>query len=324
MISYLEALEIILSALPAPRKQMRKLVESSGYFLAEDVISPLDLPEFDNSAMDGYALRSHDTHTATEDNPVQLRIVGEALAGHTFNSKVGKNCAVYIATGAGIPVGTDAVIPVEEIRRAGSEAIGVASPVKKYNHIRFRGEELRKGTTVFAAGDRITPAHTGLLATFGMIEITVYRKPHISFLATGDELVPPEKQPGPGQIRNSNAYIIRSLTKQLGCTFHDLGIARDTEKDILDKLDFDDRPDILITSAGVSAGIDMALQLVSILSDEATARSVQLGIEYDPEPPFGPIKWGEVDRNQLLPYLRGQIKTHLSDKKSLIVRLRDL
>ena len=135
MISYLSALEKIFSTLPARQKQNRKLSESNGYFLAEDIVSPMNLPSFDNSAMDGYALRSIDTAGAVAESPISLRIEGESVAGRQFKGTVGRGECVYITTGAIVPDGADAIIPVEEIEKISEGEIGITSDVKKNNHV---------------------------------------------------------------------------------------------------------------------------------------------------------------------------------------------
>jgi len=254
MLNYIDAIEKIFSSLPELGTERRKLPEANGYFLAEKIASPLDLPAFDNSAMDGYALRSVDTEPANNESPARLRITGESLAGHQFDKKLKQGECAYITTGAVIPKGADAVIPVENIEDNSKDEILINEPVKKYDNIRFAGEEMRAGNAVFETGTKLTPGHLGMLATFGIINPLVYQKPTVGFIATGDELIDPGEIPEPGQIRNSNTSLIKAMVEDLGCKFYDMGIARDNQKDLLSRVKGDSLPDVLITSAGVSMG----------------------------------------------------------------------
>ncbi len=254
MLSYIQALEHIFSVLPQLKTIKCDLDKSNNYFIAQDIISPMDLPAFNNSGMDGYAIQSADTQEASKDNPAELKIVGESLAGHPPEMKVKKGECLYIATGAGIPAGADSVIPVEDVELNGTDQILIMQAVKKSQHIRFAGEEVKTGDPVFAKGTKITPAHIGMMATFGITQPLVYKKPSVGFIATGDELVDPGDNPGPGQIRNSNTSVIKAMVEETGCTFNDMGIARDNQTDLNSIIAKADLPDVLITSAGVSMG----------------------------------------------------------------------
>ncbi len=266
MLTYIDAIEKIFSSLPELDTKRRKLSEANGYFLAEEIVSPLDLPAFDNSAMDGFALRSVDAKQASNESPVRLRVTGESLAGHQFDKKLKQGECAYITTGAVIPKGADAVIAVEKIENNPEDEVLINEPVKKYNHIRFAGEEMRAGDAVFETGTKLTPGHLGMLATFGIINPLVYQKPTVGFIATGDELIDPGEIPEPGQIRNSNTSLIKAMVEDLGCSFYDMGIARDSQKDLISGIKVDSLPDVLITSAGVSMGkYDLVMQTLEQL-----------------------------------------------------------
>jgi len=254
MISYISALEKIFENLPELQIDSRTIEESDSHFLAEDISSPMDLPAFDNSAMDGYALKFLDIENAEPEVPVNLIITGDALAGMPFNKFIEQGSAVYVATGAVIPEGADAVVPIEEVNVLDNKVLQINQPVKQGNHIRFKGEEIKSGELVLHRHDLITPAHIGLLATFGTGTISVYRKPSVGFIATGDELVTPDTSPGKGEIRNSNTSIIKIRVGRLGCQFLDYGIAKDNADDLKQKIQAHPLPDVLLTSAGVSVG----------------------------------------------------------------------
>ena len=254
MLTYFEALEKIFSHLPDLQIQSRKLTRCNGYYLAEDLRSPVDLPGFDNSAMDGYALKSADTKNASVTSPLNLKVIDESVAGHHSNELISQNECIYISTGAKIPAGTDVVVPVEKVEQNNSGLITIRKPAQKHQHIRFTGEEIKAGDLVFEKGSKLTAAHLGMLAAFGITNPLVYKKPTVGFIATGDELVPPDQIPEPGYIRNSNTSIMQALVENTGCKFDDLGIARDGHNDLYSILKDRSMPDILITSAGVSMG----------------------------------------------------------------------
>lgn len=254
MLNYSAALQKIFDNLPTSRTEVRTLLRARGHYLAESVRSPIDLPSFNNSAMDGYALCSRDTVRATVKHPVTLRLIGESLAGHSFTKTLKRSESIYITTGAMIPDGADSVVRVELVKKVNSDSIQIRNPVRKSNHIRFVGDEIKSGELLFNSGEQLTPAHLGLLASIGKTSIKVYRRPTVGFLATGNELIAPELEPEPGQIRNCNTTIIRTLVEDLGFEFHDFGLALDTTADLLDKIKHIILPDIFITSAGVSVG----------------------------------------------------------------------
>jgi molybdopterin molybdotransferase len=254
MISYVEAIKKIFEHLLASRVKPVGLDEAYGYFLAENIKSNTDLPMFNNSAMDGYAARSRDIENASERSPLTLKIVGKSPAGSPFPGKISRGQAVYIATGGAVPKGADAIVPVENTSEAGSDLVKVFKSARKNDHIRFAGEEIKKGDVVLSRHDRLDPARIGFLVSAGARKINVFEKPSTAFLATGDELVEPGQEPGPGQIRNSNTLVIRHMIEKEGFAFRDLGIAGDDRHAILEKLSDTELPDVLITSAGVSVG----------------------------------------------------------------------
>jgi molybdopterin molybdotransferase len=255
MIDFSHALDIVFKHLPDLQTQACNLENASSFYLAEDIRSPLDLPPFDNSAMDGYAVRSEDTKKATPHHAVELTLIGRIQAGDQFPGSVASGAATGIATGAPLPDGADAVIPVEFTAKKTDHTVLIFRPVRKSENVRFAGEEVKQSEIILRKHDHINAARFALLASIGFTRINVYRKPRVGFLATGNELVPYTETPGKSQIRNSNTLMIRHLTESEGCQFSDYGIARDEIESVCESIaKAIEKEDILITSAGVSVG----------------------------------------------------------------------
>ena len=244
-----EAQDIILRTVPVLPPVEYPLSEALGMVLAEEVTADLDLPAFDCSAMDGYAVRAADLARV----PVVLRILEQITAGMTPTRRVEPGTCSGITTGAMVPEGADAVVMVEQTERVGEDRVRFLSPVGKTN-IRKQGEEVRAGGVVLSAGTVIRPAEVGLLASVGRVCVEVVRRPRVAVLATGDELVDPGQRPAPGQVRNSNGPTLLALCARGGFEAVSLGVARDR----LDELEAGVRAglehDVLLVSAGVSVG----------------------------------------------------------------------
>jgi molybdopterin molybdotransferase len=250
MVSFEEARTIILDSVQPVGTERIHLLESAGRVLAEDATAPWDLPLWDNSAMDGYAVRADDCLTT----PCRLRVNGFLPAGATADGiMVEAGCAVRIMTGAPVPAGCDAVVPVEETDD-GKEEVTLLEPVKKGQHFRFRAEDVASGVVFVCSGTRIRPPEINMLAGFGMALVPVYRRPTVAILSTGDELVELGRTPGPGEIINSNTLSLAAAVQEAGCIPRIIGIARDNRESHLAKLGEGLKADVLITSAGVSAG----------------------------------------------------------------------
>ncbi|MEI7815788.1 MAG: gephyrin-like molybdotransferase Glp [Desulfuromonadales bacterium] len=250
MVSFEEARSIILGSVETVGVERIHLLEATGRILSEDVTAPWNLPLWDNSAMDGYAVRWQDC-VAT---PCTLSVTGFLPAGATSDGiSVAAGCAVRIMTGAPIPEGCDAVIPVEGTDNGMQEVI-LLEPVKKGQHIRFCGEDVASGVVFVRCGAIIRPPEMNMLAGFGMALVPVFRRPTVAILSTGDELVELGRTPGPGEIVNSNTLSLASAVIEAGCIPRIIGIARDTRDSHLEKLGEGLKADVLITSAGVSAG----------------------------------------------------------------------
>ncbi len=239
---------ILSKVAPLPVERVG-LLDLSGRVLAEQIEAPCEMPSWNNSAMDGFAVRKEDSRAGA-----RLNIVGYIPAGGIAEGfRVTPGTAIKIMTGAPIPTGCDAVVPIEETAEDG-EAVVIKQPFHVGEHIRFRGEDIERGEVVLTAGSVTRPAEVSLLASFGFTEVKVFRRPKVAILSTGDELVEPGETPGPGQIINSNAYSLAAAVKEAGGEPLLLGIARDNRESLRDKLTAGLQADVLITSAGVSMG----------------------------------------------------------------------
>ncbi len=237
-----------------------------GCVLAEAVTSPEAVPPFANSAMDGYALRAGDSAGA----PVELPVVAEVAAGHPALVPLGPGEAMRIFTGAPIPDGADAIVPVERTQRRADGArvlIEVAAPPGQ--HVRPAGDDLQVGSPVFGPGEVISAAHLGVLAGIGVGEVLVHPRPRVGVLSTGDELVEGGGALGPGQIRDSNRVMLLALVAQSGCVAVDLGLIPDDEAAITAAiLSGAATCDAVITTGGVSMGdIDLVKVVLDRIGD---------------------------------------------------------
>lgn len=222
-----------------------------GRVLAEDVISPVNVPQHDNSAMDGYAVRFADLKSDAEST---LKIVGASFAGKPYQGTLAAGQAVRIMTGAVIPAGADSVVQ-QERARASADQVSVMPLPKKGTNTRSAGEDLRAGEAALKRGQPIRPAEIGMMASLGIGEVAVYRKLRVAFFSTGDELVAVGTPLGPGQIYDSNRYTIYGLLVRLGCEVLDMGVIRDTPEDVEQAFkDAAQSADVVITSGGVSVG----------------------------------------------------------------------
>jgi len=248
MLTYEEARERILDRVSPLGVERVPLDAAAGRSLGEEVRAPGDLPPWDNSAMDGYAVRSADCR-----GDAVLAIAGYQTAGGPGAGAVSPGGAVRIMTGAPIPLGCDAVVPFEDAEERDG-AVRIDAPVHPRRHIRFRGEDVRAGERVIPEGTILRPPEISLLASFGRARIPVYRKPRVAVLSTGDELVELGEAAGAGKIVNSNSYALAAAIVEAGGEPVLLGIARDEREDLKAKLSEGLAADVLVTSAGVSAG----------------------------------------------------------------------
>lgn len=265
MISAREARDIILENVGVLESVTVSLPRSLGYALAEDIVADDNVPSFDNSSMDGFAVRSENVRTA----PVVLEIVGEIPAGTTAEQPLESGQAMSIMTGAKIPQGSDAVVQVEWTERIDGKHVKVLRSVPAGHVIRRTGGDIEKGACALAKGQTIRPQEIGVLASLGNQFVQVYRPARVALLATGDELVAVNKRLPEGKIRNSNTYTLQALVHECGCEAIDLGIAKDSRDEIKSKIIEGLRADVLITSGGVSVGkFDLVIDILRELGVE--------------------------------------------------------
>ncbi|MCX5859326.1 MAG: molybdopterin molybdotransferase MoeA [Proteobacteria bacterium] len=253
-IGFEEAREIILGKACPLGIENLNLAESLGRVLAADLVAGRNLPPWNNSAMDGFAVRARDVQEAGDKNPVDLKVIGDLPAGKQWKGKIRAGETVRIMTGAPIPAGADAVVRVEITREINRGLIQVFSPVKIGTDLRRAGEDVRAGSVVLKAGTEIRPAEIGILAAMNNSLVPVYQKPRVSILATGDEISRVGKTVRKDRIISSNSYALAAQVIEAGGIPLDLGIARDNRKEIRDKLSRGLKADIILTSAGVSVG----------------------------------------------------------------------
>ena len=264
MLSVLEAQERILAQFSQVNEpDSVPLEQATGRILSADVKAGIDLPPFDNSSVDGFALRAADTGGADAQHPAQLPVIGDIPAGSRprFNLDAGQ--AARIMTGAPLPVGADAVVMVEDTdfnnRSAGlpaPQSVRVYRTMQAGENIRPQGMDLKNGQPVLLAGATLRPQELGMLAMLGVAHVPVWRRPRVAVLSTGDEIVPVEAQLTPGKIRDTNGITLAALTAAAGGEVIRLGVAADTRESVRQKLDaaVEARADVILSSAGVSVG----------------------------------------------------------------------
>lgn len=259
MLSVTEARKRILSHLKSVAAETAPLTVCANRTLAADITAPHDIPPFDNSAMDGFAIRAEDT-TASH---VTLSVVADIPAGSTPTVTLAPGEAARIMTGAQLPKGADAVIPVEDTdfnrREAGTAApktVSFARTLKAGENIRARGMDIHAGDIVMQKGRALKPQDLGLLATLGMANVEVYKKPRIALFSSGDELLDVSAPLEPGKIRDSNSYMLAGLIESAGAEAIRLGVARDERDEVTNLLDqaVKKNVDLILSSAGVSVG----------------------------------------------------------------------
>ncbi len=287
MLTVASALEKLLATvLPFGLSEIA-LEDSLGLVLGKDICCPDDIPPFDKSLMDGYAVRSNDVTSGVS----SLRVIETITAGRVPTRKVGVGEAAQIMTGAPIPEGADVVVKIEETSREGDQVlIKTVSPQAGTNVI-LRGTSVRAGDCVLSAGLVLNGARIGTLAEMGYAVVPTRRRPKVAVLATGDELVPIEERPGPAQIRNSNASMLAAQIESAGGVPVRLGIARDERDELRRKIHEGLTSDILVLSGGVSAG---TLDLVPSTLAEMGVSEVFHKVEMKPGKP---IWFGIRDRS---------------------------
>jgi molybdopterin molybdotransferase len=263
MLSVSEAKELILARILPVQSTFIPLQEAAGRILAGQIIAEIDLPSFDNSSVDGFAVCAADLGSASSENPVTLNVVGDIPAGSAEGMAVNRGECTRIMTGAPMPSGADAVVMVENTDFNYRDA-GLAPPkhvfiyrsVSAGDNIRYKGADVRVGQTIMTISHKLRAQDIGLLALLGNSNILTYRKPRVAILSTGDELASPTDLISPGKIRDANSFSLSTLANEQGADVINLGIARDNPtsiKKLLEKA-HDEHADMIISSAGVSVG----------------------------------------------------------------------
>ncbi|QSX37400.1 molybdopterin molybdotransferase MoeA [Shewanella sedimentimangrovi] len=282
-----EAIPLLLSQVSAiDDSEMVRLAEALDRVLAEDLASGLDLPPFDNSAMDGYAFRFDELNGQESGS---FKLAGQAFAGHPFTGELPPGHCVRIMTGAPVPAACDTVQMQEQTQVQG-DAIIIQAPKGKGANVRRRGEELKAGTRVLTAGTRIRAAELGVIATIGISQLRVVRRPIVAFFSTGDELRPVGSELAPGQIYDSNRYSILGLLQKAGVEWLDLGVIPDDPEALRQAFrTAAAKADMVLTSGGVSVGeADYTKQ---ILEQEGQIHFWKLAIK-----PGKPFAFGRIGK----------------------------
>ncbi len=253
MISVRDALDRILQTINPLGLERVSILNALGRVLGENIIAGRNIPPKDNSAMDGYALRFLDTLGASKKNPVLLEVIEDIPAGAIPQKGVGAGQASRIMTGAPIPEGADAVLRMEDTEKDGN-MVKIYDEAMLKQDIRAAGEDVMEGDTVIPMGNIVRPAEVGMLASLGRSFISVYQRPLVAVLATGNELVDIDETPSPWKIINSNSYSIAAQAMECGAMTMQLGIARDEREDLISKFRSAMRADLIISSGGVSVG----------------------------------------------------------------------
>ncbi len=253
LLSVAQGRERILQAIaPLDASEQLPLRAAAGRILATAVASDIDIPPFDNSAMDGYAVRGKDCSGGAQ---VTLAVIGSSFAGTPFTGEVLAGQCVRIMTGAVMPSGADTVIMQEQVERDGEQIHFTAQGVRNGQHVRHAGEDTRRGDTVLAPGVRIGAAETGLLASTGVAEISVVRRLRVAFFSTGDELTGIGTPLAAGQIYDSNRYTLHSMLNRPAIECYDLGVIPDRRDAVREAFrQAADMADLVLTSGGVSVG----------------------------------------------------------------------
>lgn len=242
---------------PLPgRGETVPLSAALGRVLAEDVTAGEYVPAFDRSTVDGYALRARDTFGCSDAIPAILRLTGQVLMGQGAEQNLEPDCCIAVPTGGAVPAGADSVVMLEYTEDYGDGSIGIAKAAAPGQNMIFKGDDVYPGKPVLAAGRLLTDRDIGALAAIGCVQVPVVKKPRVGILSTGDELVPPEQLPGPGQIRDVNGPMLQAIFTAAGAEVTDYGIIKDEEKQLKVALKAAQNTcDLVVISGGSSVGV---------------------------------------------------------------------
>ncbi len=284
MLTYREALERVLDSAAASLERRVPLEDALGLVAAAGVVCPGPVPPFDNSGMDGFAVRAADVAGATAQTPVRLRVLEDLPAGRVAEHAVEAGTAHRIMTGAPVPAGADAVVPVEGTAPAGDH-VEIRRAVRAGANVRRAGEDLAAGAAVVARGDVLRPADIGLLAVAGCATVPVVPRPRLAIVTTGDELVDVSEEPGPGRIRDANLHALRAQALAFGALPVGFPRVPDRRADVVSALRRAvAAADVVVTTGGISMG---EYDCVKDVLDELGAERVFWRVAQKPAGPLG-------------------------------------
>ena len=253
-VSVSDHLDEVLAHISPLMPYSHPLLEAAGLPLAKDIVAPLSLPVFDNSAMDGYAVRAADVAGASAEHPVELPVTDEILAGDPRPHSLQPGSTMRIMTGAPVPAGADAVVPVEATD-GGARRVRISAPAVLGAHVRPVGDDVTAGDVILRAGDVLGPRQIGLLAGVGVGAVEVAPRPRVVVMSTGAELVEPGRPLPPGSIHDSNSYLLTAAVRATGAVAYRVHATSDEPEQFLEALEDQlVRADLVITSGGVSKG----------------------------------------------------------------------
>lgn len=274
MVNVEEGRALVLSDVAPLEAEQVSLVDAVGRVAAEDLTSDIDITPFPHAAMDGFALKAEQIETASSENPVVLKVIAEVPAGTVYEGDLASDECVRIMTGAPLPACADSVVKYELVDyrggdgREGSQVV-FTEPTKERSNVREAGEEIKRGAVAIQAGEPIHAAGVGFLASCGITEVPVYSKPRVAVISIGSELVEPDVMPGPGQIRDGNAYALAACVKEAGGIPTIYPIVRDDFLSIRDAVVLaHENHDVVVTSGGASNGdYDFIKDVIDELGD---------------------------------------------------------
>jgi molybdenum cofactor synthesis domain-containing protein len=270
LISFNDAMEILLSHVKNVQDvELLSIDEANGRVLSEEVIAPIDVPHFDRSAMDGYAVKAEDTFGASLHNPVTLELSGSVFPGEIPDAIVEKGKCFKVSTGAMIPEGADSVVILEETETV-EKKVFVYKPVFPGANITKKGADIKKGTKILPKGCCLTPSKIGVIASLGLKEIKVFRKPQIALIPTGNEIILPGENLQMGKVYNINSFTLSALIKENGCIPIVFPLCPDEEKELRKRLKEALNYDLIVIIGGSSVGerdivMDVLMEIGEIL-----------------------------------------------------------
>ena len=286
VLSVEDAKELVIESTTVLETHEVFLEQSLGLVLAQDIISPIDLPLFTNSAVDGYAIRSSDLIATS---PVHLKVVDTIKAGEFPDFSLGIGEAAKIMTGAPVPSGADSIVMIEDTEDQ-EGVLHILEEVRPKDHMRFQGEEIRKGEIAIKSGTELNPAAVGFIAEMGIKKIKVYRKPKLAMVVSGEELVSPDKDPSPGKIRDTSSIILSTAILQDFAEQLSVERVKDDIADMRDKfMNALEQSDVVIITGGVSVG---EYDYVKGVLEEIGIQRIFWGVS---QRPGGPLYFGKKE-----------------------------